>query len=75
MSVGGGRFRPWLPLMNNVFAAYNAAIWPVAVAAYPLSFAAMLFAWRSTENVRLLSSESGQFASGPAMAAVASDAI
>jgi hypothetical protein len=61
--------------MNNVFAAYNAAIWPVAVAAYPLAFAAMLLAWRSTENVRLLSSESGQFASGPAMAAVASDAI
>jgi hypothetical protein len=34
----------------DVFAAYNAAIWPVAVAAYPLALVAMLFAWRSTEN-------------------------
>jgi hypothetical protein len=34
----------------DVFAAYNAAIWPVAVAAYPLALVAVLFAWRTTKK-------------------------
>jgi hypothetical protein len=32
----------------EVFATYNAANWPVAVAAYPLAMIALVFAWRAT---------------------------
>ena len=34
----------------DVFAAYNTAIWPAAVAAYPLGLVAVLLARRSTED-------------------------
>jgi hypothetical protein len=34
----------------DIFAAYNAAIWPAAIAAYPLAFAAIVLAWRGTRQ-------------------------
>ncbi len=34
----------------DVFAAYNAANWPAAVAAYPLALLAVAVAWRGTPN-------------------------
>ena len=34
----------------GVFAAYNAANWPIAILAYPLAVLALLVAWRGTAN-------------------------